>query len=171
MITRRVWLPFIRLQVGRRNEFDGALDMPINAIQVDWAKNSERVTAKSPRACATDVLNAFGPQGFCVPKILIGHPDPQGLTERVWPRKIRDKFRLFEHIQYFETFKTDDEDEAALASELLAAAYLSRDHTTEYVRMVKTEVEGEKGLKNSKRQSQGTLLRNQESLFLSRRPP
>src|SRR5438105_916060 len=77
IISRRIWLPFVRLQVGIRNEFDGALDLPENTVQVDWATSDARKKWKSPRACAQDVLNCFKEVGFCVPKVLIGHADPQ----------------------------------------------------------------------------------------------
>lgn len=148
VITRRVWMQFTRLRVGVRNEFDGALDMPENAVQLDWATNPERLKGKSPRACAGDVLASFRAQGYCVPHVLIGHANPQALCEKVWPREIRDGFRLHEHVSYFEGFKTDSSDEASLAASLLEACYLALGHIREYVRMLKTELESKLGLKN-----------------------
>lgn len=148
LITRRVWMPFTRLRVGRRPEFEGALDMPANSVQLDWSTNPERLGMKSPRACAGDVLAAFRANGYCVPTVLIGHASPQALCEKVWPREIRDQFRLIDHIEYFENFQTDNEEEAKLAEQLLEACYLSRASIQEYVRMVKTEIESKLGLKN-----------------------
>src|SRR5882724_6878157 len=121
VLARRTWLPFIRLKVGRRNEFDGALDMPVNTVQLNWSDNAARTRWKSPRECAMDFQHSFGAQGSCVPEVLIGHDDPQGLTERVWPKEIREKLRLFEHVRYFETFQTDNEQEASLAAALWEA--------------------------------------------------
>lgn len=147
-ITRRVWMPFTRLRVGRRPEFEGALDLPVNTVQLDWATNPDRLGMKSPRACAGDVLAAFGSQGYCVPRVLVGHPNPQALCEKVWPREVRDRYRLFEHVEYFEGFQSDDTQEATLASQILDACYVSRGYIQEYVRMLKTEIDGEKGLRN-----------------------
>lgn len=148
LITRRVWMPFTRLRVGKRPEFEGALDMPANSVQLDWSVNPERLGMKSPRQCAGDVLAAFGSQGYCVPGVLVGHAKPQALCDKVWPREVRDEFRLYQHIEYFENFQTADEQEAKLAESLLAACYLARDYIQEYVRTIKTEIESKVGLKN-----------------------
>lgn len=148
LITRRVWMPFTRLRVGRRPEFEGALDLNENAVQLDWSINPERLGMKSPRACAGDVLAAFRAQGYCVPAVLVGHASPQALCEKVWPREIRDEFRLFEHIGYFEGFQSDNAEEATLAAQLLEACYACRNYIQEYVRMIKTEIESKLGLKN-----------------------
>src|SRR6266536_1142344 len=144
IIERRVWMTFRRLRVGRRPDFDRALDLPENAIQKNWSEQSERLTYKSPRECALDVINAFGEQGFCVPQVLIGHSDPERLCEKVWPRELRNSRRLFEHIQYFEGFQTDNKDEAGLASELLTAAYNSRGFAEQYIANLRREIADEK---------------------------
>lgn len=148
VFERRTWKTFSRLRVGRRPEFDGALDLPENTVQTDWAISADRLAWKSPRACAGDVLASFREQGFCVPKVLIGHVNPESLTEKVWPRAHREKLRLYQHIEYFESFVVDGEEEAQLAEQLLDACYLSRNWISETVRTLKTEVEGPKGLKN-----------------------
>lgn len=148
LISRRVWMPFTRLRVGKRPEFEGALDMPANSVQLDWSTNPERLGMKSPRACAGDVLAAFGSQGYCVPTVLVGHANPQALCDKVWPREVRDEFRLFQHVEYFENFQTDKDEEAKLAESLLSACYLARDYIQEYVRTIKTEIESKVGLKN-----------------------
>lgn len=147
LLNRRTWLPFIRLKVGRRNEFDGALDMPLNTVQLNWSDNAARTRWKSPRECAMDFQHAFGAQGSCIPEVLIGHDDPQGLTERVWPKEIREKLRLFEHVRYFETFQTNDDEEAKLASALLDACYGCMNSIHEQVRMLKDEMGRKQGLK------------------------
>lgn len=147
LITRRVWMPFTRLRVGLRPDSEEAINMPANSVQMEWSTNPSRLGMKSPRACAGDVLAAFGAQGYCVPAVLVGHLNPQELTEKVWPREIRDKLHLFEHIVYFEGFQTNDEKEAKLAEQLLQACYMSRAWIQEYVRTIKNELDGEKGLK------------------------
>lgn len=147
-IVRREWVVFTRLRVGRRPEFEGALDFPENAVQLDWSTNPERLGMKSPRACAGDVLAAFGAQGYCVPKVLVGHANPEAVCEKVWPREARDGFRLIDHIEYFEGFQSGDETEVRLAEELLAKCYECRGYVQEYVRTIKTEVESKFGLKN-----------------------
>lgn len=150
LIRRRIWMPFIRLQVGRRAEFDGALDLPASAHR-DWSVSPDRIITKSPRLCAMDVLHAYKEQGYCVPQILIGYPEPQTLTEKVWPRAIRDSLPLHSNtrdsqIKHFENFQTDDDAEAKLAAELLEACYISRTHCQEYVRLLKQEFNAEHGL-------------------------
>lgn len=147
-ITRRVWMPFTRLRVGVRNEFDGALDQPENTVTEEWSKNPERLKVKSPRACAGDVLASFRPQGYCVPLVLIGHSDPKALCDKVWPRETRDNLRLFQQISYFENFQTADETEAKLASQILEACYTCLGYVQEYVRTIKEEIEGKRGIKN-----------------------
>jgi len=140
-------MTFTRLRVGRRPDSEEALNMPENAVQLEWSTNPERLGMKSPRSCAGDVLAAFGQQGYCVPPMLIGHPNPQALTEKVWPREVRDELPLFEHIRYFESFQSGDEMEARLAEYLLEACYRSRGWIQEYVRTIKQELDAEKGLR------------------------
>jgi hypothetical protein len=84
--------------------------------------------------------------GFCVPEVLIAHPDPQGLCDQVWPREIRDKYRLWQQIQYFENLELDG-DALTLKDELLTAAYQCRGWAQEYIRTLRQEMEKEKGLR------------------------
>jgi hypothetical protein len=148
IINRRIWVPFTRLRVGIRPEYDGALSLPENVVQVNWGDAPERLKWKTPHACAMDVLATYKEKGFCVPNVLVGHPDPASLTERVWPREVRDQFRLIDQIPYFENFSTNDGQEGSLVSELLESCYLCRNWLMEYVPALREEVNDDKGLKN-----------------------
>lgn len=145
-INRRVWMPFVRLRVGRRPDYPGALEMSELAVQVNWADQPDRLTWKSPRDCAQDVIGAYKEYGYCVPEVLIGHSDPQGLCDEVWPREVRDSMRLWQHIDYLQGLEVGG-DAATLKDELLGAMYQCRGWAQEYIRTLRQEMEKEKGLK------------------------
>jgi hypothetical protein len=137
-IPRRALAEFIRLQVGRKNESESAINDERPAMHIQWYANPDRIGVKSPGDCAREVHTLFGERGFIIPLTLIGkgYDEAIALFDFVMPKA--DTLAGVIKGLTSETYG-ENSDRENLRLELLAGAYTAQEYIVRYT----TEMAGE----------------------------
>lgn len=141
-MKRREVIEFIGINVGRKNETEEALNNDSPHLHQDWHRNPARVVYKTPKACAGDVFQMFGLQGFVVPESLIGLPydDAVRLFETVLPPDVAAQplADVILHLRYIDSYANNNARQ--LREELLNAAHAAQNWLGKQVLDLKSEL-------------------------------